>query len=49
MFFAQFRSEISVIILQQLLCPQLIQHNAAALRCQFELDELRQVLQNTNV
>jgi hypothetical protein len=49
MFLAQFRSEISVIILQQLFCPQPMKHNAAALRYQFELDEVRQVLQTTNV
>jgi hypothetical protein len=47
--FAQFRTNISVQTLQQLYCPQLMQHNAAALRCQLELNEVCQVLQTRNV
>ena len=48
-YFAQFRSEIPFVTLQKLYCIHLMWHNAAALRWQFEFDEVRQLLQTRNI
>ena len=45
---AQFRNNVSVATLQQLYCLKLLQHTAAALRSNFQFDEVRQRLQTRN-
>jgi len=49
MYFAQFRNEIPIGTLQQLFSPLLIQHNTAAHGWNFDVEEVRKMLQTRNV